>query len=175
MNAKAFLKQLEKLDRLIENKRMEREQWYLLATNTTSGGAPETGVRVQSSGSQQRMADAMDRYIDAGAEIDRMIRRLFDVRQEIISVIEQLSADEYDVLHKRYVGVVSVDPVTKKKRIHRMSLLEIADAHGNSESWARGVHGFALKKVQQIIDEQEITPVGGLWKVWKSSENCEKL
>lgn len=175
MNAKAFLNQLEKLDRLIENKRMEKEQWYLLATNTTYGGAPDTGVRVQSSGSQQRMADAMDNYIDAGAEIDRMLRRLFDVRQEILSVIELLNADEYDVLHKRYAGVVCVDPATKQKRIHRMSLREIADARASSESWARGVHGSALKKVQRIIDERQIEPISELWKVWKNSENCEKL
>lgn len=175
MNAKAFLNQLEKLDRLIENKRMEREQWYLLATSTTAGGAPETGVRVQSSGSQQRMADAMDRYIDAGAEIDVVVRRLFDARQEIIAVIEQLNTAEYDVLHKRYVGVVSIDPATREKRIYRMSLQEIADAHEKSYTWATAVHGSALKKVQQIIDEKKIAPIDELWKVWKSGENSEKL
>lgn len=170
MNAKAFLNQLQKLDRLIENKQMEREQWYLLATSTTSGGAPETGVRVQTSGSQQRMADAVDRYIDAGAEIDRMIRRMFEARQQIISVIEQLNMAEYDVLHKRYAGIVSVDPVTKRRRIYRMSFQEIADAHEKSKTWATNVHGEALKKVQRIIDEKGIVPVDELLKKWKSDE-----
>lgn len=168
MNAKAFLNQLEKLDRLIENKQMEREQWYLLATSTTSSGAPETGVRVQTSGSQQRMADAVDRYIDAGADINRMIRRMFEVRQQIIGVIEQLNATEYDVLHKRYAGIVSIDPATGRKRIYRMSLQEIADAYGKSYNWATTINGNALKKVQRIIDAQDVVPFEDMLKKWKT-------
>lgn len=171
MQAKAFLRQLEKLDCLIENKQAEREQWMLLATNTTSGAAPETGVRVQASGSQQKMADAMDRYVDLGADMERMIHRMFVVRQEIIGVIEQLNAVEYDVLHKRYVGVIEADPKSRRKKIVRMELQEIADAYGKSYSWATTVHGEALKKVQRIIDEQKVAPVDDLMKLWK----CGKL
>ena len=141
MNAKAFLKRIEKLDCMIKNKQEERRHWLSLAMNTTAGSAPETGVRVQSSGSQQRMADAIDRSIDIGAEIECAIRRLFEERQQIIGVIEQLSVDEYDVLYQIYV----------KNRTHQ----EVADMKGKSHSWVTTVKGIALKNVQGIIDSKK--------------------
>ena len=61
MKAKDFLNQLKKLDKLIENKLVERDQWFAMATSTTAPPAPETGIRVQSSGSKQQMANATDR------------------------------------------------------------------------------------------------------------------
>lgn len=142
MNAKAFLKRLKKLDCMIKNKREERQHWLEIATNITAGAAPETGVRVQSSGSQQRMADAVDRKIDIGAEIECAIRRLYEERQKIISVIEQLSLDEYDVLYQIYVN----------DRTHQ----EVADMKGKSYSWVTTVKGIALKNVQKIIDGKNL-------------------
>ena len=61
MKAKDFLKQLKKLDAMITNKLIEREQWKSIATGSTG---VSDGERVQSSGSQQKMADAVARYID---------------------------------------------------------------------------------------------------------------
>ena len=139
-STKAFLYRVKKLDQMIENKKEERERWYLLATNITAGSAPETGVRVQSSGSQQRMADAIDRKIDIGAEIDAAIRQLYKERQEIISMIEQLSFDEYDILYKVYI------------QYHE--LREVADMKNRSYSWVTSVHGIALKNLQKIIDSK---------------------
>lgn len=171
MDAKKFLMQVKKLDRMIENKREERDQWLLLATNITAGDAPATGVRVQTSGSQQKMADAIDRSIDIGAQIEQTIRRLFEARQEIISVIEQLSAVEYDLLHRLYVGKIVVDPKTRRKRIVCMTLQEVADEYGRSHSWARTLHGVALSKVRRIIEEKGVVPIDEQIKRW----NCEKV
>ena len=171
MDAKKFLQQVRKLDRMIENKREERDQWLLLATNITPGDAPETGVRVQTSGSQQKMADAIDRSMDIGAQLEQTIRRLFEARQEIISVIEQLSTVEYDLLHRVYVGKVVVDPRTRRKRIECMNLQEVADVYGRSHSWARTIHGVALSNVRRIIEEKEIVPIDEQIRRW----NCEKV
>lgn len=142
VDAKKFLQRVKKLDCMIKNKREERRHWYEIATNITAGAAPETGVRVQSSGSQQRMADAVDRGIDIGAEIECAIRRLYDERQKIISVIEQLNVDEYDVLYQIYV----------KNRSHQ----EVADMKGMSHSWVTTIKGIALKNVQKIIDCEKL-------------------
>lgn len=142
MKAKAFLQRVKKLDCMIKNKREEQQRWWLIATNTTAGAAPDTGVRVQSSGSQQRMADAVDMSIDIGAEIEREIRRLYNERQQIISVIEQLSVDEYDVLYQIYV----------KDRSHQ----EIADMKRKSRSWVDTMKGIALNNVQKIIDCEKL-------------------
>lgn len=171
MKASNFMEQVQKIDRMIENKQNEREHWLMMAMSTTASAAPETGVRVHSSGSKQQMADAVDRSIDIGAEIEKTICRLYEARQQIISVIEQLPMDEYDLLHKVFIGKVVVDKKTGKKRIVYMSLQEVADERGKSYSWATTLKGTALAKVQRIIDKQQIEPVDEQIRRW----NCEKV
>ena len=148
MKADDFLKQLKKLDRMIENKLIEKEQWKSIATGTTSSsqsvkinGVLHNMERVQSSGSQQKMADAIDRYIDIEKEIDEVIDQLIDTKKDVISVIEQLNAIEYDVLHKVYVQFIT--------------LQEVADKYEKSYNWAKTVHGRARKKVQRILDARQ--------------------
>lgn len=138
MKAKDFLKQLKKLDKMIDNKMIEKQQWVAIATGTTSFS---DGDRVQSSGSQQKMADAVGKYIDIEAEIDQCIDRLIDIKKDVISVIEQLNATEYDVLHKVYVQYQTFD--------------EVAVLYGKTYSWTTTVHGRALKNVQRILDQRE--------------------
>ena len=147
MDAKDFLKQLEKLDKMIENKLIEREQWKSIAFGLSAGGNDVVinGVRhqmdkVQSSGNPQKMADAIARYVDLEAEIDAVIDELIDTKKDIISVIEQLEATEYDLLHKVYV--------------QRITLYEAAECCGKSFSWAKSVHGNALKGVREILNKR---------------------
>ena len=135
--AKRYLMQIEKLDRIIENKLVEKQQWKDIALGTS----PQmTGEKVQSSGNQQKMADAVDRYIDIEREIDEYIDQLIDVKKDIIATIEQLEVEEYDLLHKIYV--------------QRLTLQEAADAKDKSYSWATTIHGTALENVRKILDER---------------------
>lgn len=136
--AKGFLLQLKKLDKLIENKLIEREQWKSIALGTTSHS---DGERVQSSGSQQKMADAIGRYIDIESEIDRCIDRLVATKQDVINVIEQLNTTEYDLLHKVYVQYLTLE--------------EFADMNEKTYRWAASVHGRALQNVQRMLNERE--------------------
>lgn len=137
MKAKEFLLQLQKLDRLIENKEYEKQQWKDIATSTT---VQTTGERVQSSGSKDKMANAITRYLDIEKEINADIDRYIEKKREIINVIEQLNAVEYDILHKRYIQNMSFD--------------EIMLLNDKSQSWVTTVHGRALKHVQDILDEK---------------------
>lgn len=138
MNAKKFLMQLKKWELMIRNKLIEKERWKSIAMNTT---AKMGGERVQSSGSQQKMADAVDKYVDMETEINRCIDSLIDARNDVISVIEKLNATEYDLLHKIYVQYIP--------------LYEIPDILDKSYSWVTTVHGRALKNVQKILDDRE--------------------
>lgn len=138
MKAKDYLLQVVKLDRLIENKLIEIQQWKAIATGTT---AHSEGDRVQSSGSQQKMADAVCRYVAIEEEIDRYIDELVDIKREVIKTIEQLPATEYDVLHQIYIQGKTLD--------------DVADRYSNSYSWATTAHGRALKKVQDILDKEK--------------------
>ena len=138
MKAKEYLKQLQKLDKLIENKLAEKERWKCIATTTT---APLGGERVQSSGNPQKMADAVCRYIELESEINACIDRIVDQRQEIISTIEMLDVKEYDLLHKVYV--------------QHFTFQDVATALDKSYTWVTTMHGTALKSVQRILDERE--------------------
>lgn len=135
--AQDYLKQVKKTDTIIKNKLIEKEQWKNIALGVTSHS---DGERVQSSGSKQKMADAIDRCVDMEAEIDGLVDRLIDLKREIISTIEQLNATEYDVLHKLY--------------IQDMDYYDVAAAYGKSYSWATTVHGRALQNVQRILDRR---------------------
>lgn len=137
MRAKDFLKQLPKLNKMIENKMAEKEQWKSVALGTTSFSTSE---RVQSTPNPQKMSDAVVRCLDIEAEIDQCIDALVDTKKDVISVIEQLEVTEYDVLHKVYVQNITLDIV--------------ADKYERSYSWATTIHGQALKNVQKILDER---------------------
>ncbi len=148
MDAKEFLKQLQKLDKMIENKSIEKEQWKSIALGITSSsktiiikGVQHAMDKVQAQGEQQKMADAVARYVDIEHEIALIIDKLIDARKDVISVIEQLPAVEYDLLHKVYVQCFTLD--------------EYAARCGNSYSWATTIHGRALKEVQRILDERQ--------------------
>ena len=83
-NAREFLKQPKKLDKMIENKLIEKSQWKAIATSTT---AQMGGERVQTSGSKQRMSDAVDKYVDMENEIDEYIDRLIDKKRDVMNCI----------------------------------------------------------------------------------------
>ena len=138
MEAKEFLKQVEKLDVRIANKLIEQEQWRNIALGIT---ANMEGERVQSSGSQSKMADAIAKCVDMEAEIDRLIDILVEKKKEVIQTIEQLDSPiEYDILHKRYIQF--------------RDLQEIADHFGREYGWVTTTHGRALKHLQIILDKK---------------------
>ena len=139
MDAKSYLKQVEKLDALIQNKLIEREQWMDVALSITAGVG---GDRVQSSGAKSKMAEAVERCVDMEAEINSLVDRLIDVKKEVVATIEQVeNPTEYNLLHMRY--------------IQKMDLQEIADRYGKEYTWATTTHGRALKSVQEILDARE--------------------
>ena len=150
MKAKEFLKQVEKWDKMIDNKLIEQKQWKDIACNTTAGsksilinGEQHSMDRVQTSGNQQKMADAIVKYVDIEKEINQCINELYEAKKAVLDVIEQLNADEYDILHKVY--------------IRHLPLWDAAEASNKSYTWAKSVHGRALQKVQQILDETAAT------------------
>ena len=139
LKAKEYLQQVEKLNKMIDNKLVELEQWKSMATGIT---ASSDGERVQASGSQQKMADAVSRYVDIQNEVNAQIDRLVELKKEVISTIEQLPALEYDLLHKVYIQFIKLE--------------DVAVTYNKHPKWAARLHGSALQKVQKIIDERMV-------------------
>lgn len=136
--AQDYLKSIRKKDSIIRNKLIEREQLRDIALSIT----PQTsGERVQSSGSKQSMANAIDKCVDMDAEINRLIDELVDLKQKAGKMIEKLDMEKYDVLHKTYFQFMSFD--------------EIAAVKNRSKSWATTVHGRALEDVQRMLEERD--------------------
>ena len=138
MKAKEYLQQVKKIDKLIENKLIEKEQWFAIATGTTASS--EDGDRVQSSGSQQKMADAVCKMIEIQEEINNLIDMYIDTKQGVIKTIEQLPADEYDVLHKIY--------------IQGKNMRQTAAACDKSYDWVKIVHKQGMRNVQMFLGKK---------------------
>lgn len=136
--AQVYLEQVEMIDTKIRNKLIEQQQWKSIALNITANMG---GEKVQSSGPQSKMAEAIDRCIDMESEIDSLVDKLIDTKRDVIRTIEQLySPVEYDLIHRRYIQF--------------QDLQEIADHYGKEYGWATTTHGRALKNVQMILDRK---------------------
>lgn len=136
-NVIEFLQQVGKYKTIIHNKLIEAEQWKALAESTTSVLTPD---KVQTSGSKQKMADAINRYIDIQNEINDYIDKLYETKKEVISKIEQLEPVDYDILHKMYVQF--------------MSFNDIAESYEMSYSWACKQHRKALEHLEAILSKE---------------------
>lgn len=133
-----YLERIEKIDSLVHNKLIERQQWADLALSITANMG---GERVQSSGSLSKMADAMNKCMDMEAEIDSAVEKLVAEKREIVGVIESVeNPTEYNVLHLRFVQYKTPQ--------------EIADSYGKEYGWATTTLGRARASVQRILDEK---------------------
>lgn len=142
MKAQEYLRQYQKQQSIIANCWAEVARWKDIALSITGN---TEGERVQSSGSKQKMANAIDTYCDIETEIKQGINHevaeALAIQSEIKKTIKQLKEAEYDVLHKVY--------------ILGMEYKEVAAAKKKSVSWATSMHGNALTSLQHILDARE--------------------
>jgi hypothetical protein len=99
--AQLFLERVEMIDAVVDGKLTEQRQWRELALNITANMG---GEKVQSSGSQSKMADAVIKCIAMEEEIADAVDKLIAEKKEVVQTIEQLySPTEYKILHMRYI------------------------------------------------------------------------
>lgn len=135
--AKKYLLQYQKYDAMIENKKAEKEKWETIATSTTA----QLSERVQTSSNGQKMTNAVMKIVKIQEELDESIVKAKNKQDEIIGVIEQLNADEYDLLHKVYVQYYTLKEVQYMKK--------------RSYSSITFLHGRALNNVWKIVQEDK--------------------
>lgn len=128
MKAKDYLKQIERLDKCIEQKQIECDGLKLLAEGT---GGIQYGDRVQTSPSGDALEKKVVKYVQLEQEIDEMIDRFVDMKHKIIDEIQGLSEVKHiDVLFKKYVQYKSLE--------------QIAVEMNYSYPYVRELHGYAL-------------------------------
>lgn len=132
MEVKEFLNRLEMIDCQIENKKAEIQMWKNVALNTSPQGESE---RVQSTKNPQKMADAVNRYVDLEKEIESLVCE----KAECIKIIERVSDPLlYDILHKYH--------------IQHINLSEIAKMKNYSHDYMRKIHKKAHTELQKVLN-----------------------
>ena len=133
LNAEQYLRQIRKLDFMLENKVRDHARWVEVAEGL---GGCSAGDKVQTSRNLHQIPDAIGKYID----IEREIVELRAQRAEIIRTIEQLPPTDYDLIYRLYV--------------QEQSIKEVAYHFGRSYGWAKAKKRAALGLVQTMLDER---------------------
>ncbi len=114
MSNEEYLGMIEKLNLLINNKILEKEELFTIATKTTQ----ENDGMPHASGTSDKVGNGTVKILEKESEIDRVIDLFYDLKQEIIGQIQKLPADEYDVLHKSFVQGMSIATIAEEKGKH---------------------------------------------------------
>ena len=149
MKAKEYLKQIKIMDAKIDADIEELKNLQALATKTTSVMGDE---RVQSSGSQQKMEDAVVKYVVFANEINDEIDKLSDYREEARKIITSIDdADCIRLLSSHYLGVHNEET----ERTEFKGWKQIAKELNYTYKWVSGgLHQRALSQVQKLLDEK---------------------
>ena len=150
MTAKEYLNQIRLLDLKIRQKIEERDHLKAMAAGNSSPVLSKD--KVQTSGSGDKMARTVDRYVDLEMQIDKLIDQYVDMRDHIIDQIHAVGEAKYvELLYLKYVGQKGKD-----ERIHYLRLEEIACIMRKSNGLPytyehiRSMHGEALKRFAEI-------------------------
>ena len=109
-----------------------------LATKTTSVLG---GEMVQSSGSQQKMADSVAKIVDLREQINAEIDRFIDYKQEARELISDCEAECITLISKRYFQFKTWESIA-------------VDMNFTYQWVSGGLHQKALAQVQKALDER---------------------
>lgn len=138
MNTKQYLQQIERLDKMIQNKLMEIYQLKTMACNVTVSNDKE---RVQTSGDKDRLGTIVSKIVDLENETDRLVDSFVAKRNKIIEQIDSIdNIDYYHVLSMRYVS--------------RNTFEEIASATNWSIRKVFSLHGNALSEFERLFGKE---------------------
>lgn len=137
MKAIVYLKQIEKMDIKINTDIDELGTLETLATKTS---AVMGGERVQSSSSQQKMAECVTKIVAMKNQITDEIDIYIDYKQQARTFLVECDADCMNLLYKRYFLFKSWE--------------EIAVEMGKTYKWVSGgLHQKALAQYQKALDK----------------------
>lgn len=137
MTTENYLKQIERLDRMIQNKLSEI---YQLKTMASSVSISNDGEKVKNSSNKDRLGATVAKIVDLEKETDKLVDNFSDKRKHIIEQIDNISdADYYHVLSMRYVTRNTFEDIAKKTHwsvrkvftLHRKALQEFEMLYGN--------------------------------------------
>lgn len=142
MTTKQYLGQIERLNKMIENKMVEVAQIRAMACNIS---VPIDKDRVQSSSNPDKMGERVAKLVDLERETDDLVNSFVQKRKHIIEQIDSLERKEhYLVLTYKYVQF--------------MDFKEIFLKMGISERSMYSFYGQALKEFENLYGNEYMKP-----------------
>lgn len=138
MNAKEYLMQVVRADRMIDNKLHEIQELRRMSVSITSVLKDTGECGGGGSGGSDKVGGMVSKIIDMENELDREIDKLVDLKREVMRVIDQLETTKCEILYKRY--------------LQNKTWEKIAVETGYSYVWVCKLHGRALQDVERILN-----------------------
>lgn len=112
MNVQEWLEQVRKLDQLIDAKLAEREKLIAMATDISP--RPLDGMPFSNTGMvSKKVENAVINLIMLAGEIDKLVDKYVDYKQEVVKTLEKLPEKEYGVLHRHYIRYMTWEEVAE--------------------------------------------------------------
>ena len=136
MDTKQYLSQIERLDKMIQNKLSEIYQLKTMACSVTVSNEKE---RVQTSSDKDRLGSTVAKIVDLEKETDRLVDSFVEKRKRIVEQIDSIdNIDYYNVLSMRYVSRDTFESIAEKTNwsirkvfsLHGKALLEFETRYG---------------------------------------------
>lgn len=134
MVTKQYLGQIERLDKMIQNKLSEIYQLKTMACSVT---VSNDGERVQTSSDKDRLGSTVAKIVDLEKETDRLVDRFIDLKKEIMSIISMIKSEKHrEILFKKY--------------FEQKSIYAIAEELGMTDRGCKKAHKRALEEFEKI-------------------------
>ena len=134
MVTKQYLGQIERLDKMIQNKLSEIYQLKTMACSVT---VSNDGERVQTSSDKDRLGSTVAKIVDLEKETDRLVDRFVDLKKEIMSIISMIKSEKHrEILFKKY--------------FEQKSIYAIAEELGMTDRGCKKAHKRALEEFEKI-------------------------
>ena len=141
MTTKQYLSQIGRYERMIDDKLTEL---YRLRQIASSISISVSDDKIMSSGSQDKMGDAVAKIVDLEKSVGDTITKYTETRQKIIMQIDNMpDINVYSVLFNRYVANKSFE--------------KIADSIGYSVRQTIRIHGIALQEFEKIYGSEYLS------------------
>ena len=146
MDTKQYLSQIERLDKMIQNKLSEIYQLKTMACSVTVSNEKE---RVQTSSDNDRLGSTVAKIVDLEKETDMLVDRFIDKRSHIISQIDGLdNIDYYHVLSMRYVARDTFETIAEKTN---WSIRRVFSIHGDALKEFEKLYGSEYLEIVQYF------------------------
>lgn len=127
MTTKQYLNQIDRINRIINNKLAEI---YQLKTMVCSISVSANEDKVQSSSDKDKLGSAVAKIVDLENEINKAIDDYVDKKERIVSQIEAIKdIMEYQVLFSRYIEYKTFEQIAED---NDYSVRQILRIHGNA-------------------------------------------